>query len=702
VGSVKDILRWLLMMEDHAPPSTYPNNKISRRKEALYIGKRGSQNGAGIVTLQREELEVADPDAILNKLHDGMATVDPQSVRVLVDTSSLMQPDAERAFETYWVPWVKKHGIRLAVPHKVIQEIERHRKARGTSREGIERRQAADAAHELLTRMESRGIVEVYGGSEESFADNVLQMVIVRFRIKYHLWLLTQDRALVADVLKLSNAQSVQTSKTIRCLRIGTGGCLQRWNQRPDGSVWYSPALAEAAFHPSGPFQLCSGHPDLERKLLRVTTVPGDSEWVLSPAGKKHRLTKALGAGGEGRVFLTDTGLACKLYSQERLTETLRRKLQLMVSHPIESEGLSWPIDLALNQSREFVGYLMPVARGRQLQRTVFVKPLLFQHFPHWTRRELVTLALTITQTVQRLHEHNVLLGDINPLNILVDNERSVFFVDTDSYQVEAFPCPVGTPIFVAPELAGQDLSKVLRTFNHEHFAVATLVFMMLVPGKPPYSHTGGADPAGNVREGHFPYPLGEKKSQGVPDGPWRFIWSHLPRYVKNDFHKVFTDGERPTTADWVKLLQRYLNDLESGFVSKDIFPKEFRRVSREETERFGGTWHTCEACGEGFGDRQKELAPPILCPRCRNRPVTRTCDLCGEAFEMRASREGNPEIQWPLCPKCRARRTTLICIDCGAQFNFPGTEELFYKKKGLIRPRRCPQCRKQRKTSGV
>lgn len=40
-----------------------------------------------------------------------------------------------------------------------------------------------------------------------------------------------------------------------------------------------------------------------------------------------------------------------------------------------------------------------------------------------------------------------------------------------------------------------------------------------------------------------------------------------------------------------------------------------------------------------------------------------------------------------------------LICEDCGAEFIFTAGEQEFYSEKGLVNtPKRCPQCRKQRR----
>ena len=99
----------------------------------------------------------------------------------------------------------------------------------------------------------------------------------------------------------------------------------------------------------------------------------------------------------------------------------------------------------------------------------------------------------------------NIIIGDINPLNILVKSPTEVYFVDTDSYQVENYPCPVGTIEFTPPELQGKNYETFLRSFENEYFAIATLVFMILLPGKSPYTQQGGGDPAANIRAMEFP-----------------------------------------------------------------------------------------------------------------------------------------------------------------------------------------------------
>lgn len=152
------------------------------------------------------------------------------------------------------------------------------------------------------------------------------------------------------------------------------------------------------------------------------------------------------------------------------------------------------------------MGYVMQKAHGHPLQKSVFVKPLLSQRFPQWQRENLVNVCISFLEHMQYLHDLNVLVGDINPMNVLVDGDgTSVFIVDTDSFQVEGFPCPVGTVNFSPPHLQNKNFKSILRTEDDELFAIATMLFMILVPGKPPYSQQGGESPEKNILEANYP-----------------------------------------------------------------------------------------------------------------------------------------------------------------------------------------------------
>lgn len=265
-----------------------------------------------------------------------------------------------------------------------------------------------------------------------------------------------------------------------------------------------------------------------------------------------------------------------------------------MASRAVSAAGLCWPEEAVYDADGMFRGFVMPEASGEPLGTGLFHPYPWLRERPNWTRRDSVRVAVQILEHIARLHARGVLLGDINAGNFLVDDNGRVSLVDCDSYQVEGFPCPVGHPNFVPPELQGVNFARTLRTEEHELFAVATLLFMTVVPGKAPYSHAGGTDVAADIRQGHFPYPLGKKGQDKAPEGVWRLCWSHLNRPLKEKFYASFhadhRDRPRVTVSEWLSEFREYARVLgrnanvfvgpkpQFGF-DLSILPENFRYV---------------------------------------------------------------------------------------------------------------------------
>jgi serine/threonine protein kinase len=535
-------------------------------------------------------------------------------LRLFADTSSLMEPGSATCFEAL-VPQLRQHGLKLIVPERVIGELRQMTGARESlAAEGLK----------IITKLGTEDVVDLRGEQDDGYVDNLFQAVFVRFRLRYDLVLITQDRALAQDILALNDANAVQRIRGIQAMRAAPKG-FQIWNangvqavgtrSQGGGAGNPGPGSGGATSAPRvdpGLWPLVPVSTALEP--VRAMLSAGDT--VQDGTGRAHRLTKLLGTGGEGSAFETDTGLVCKVFLPERCFRSRLDKIELMANNPVNHPAICWPLSVARSGPAR-IGYLMPKAHGRELQKSVFVKPLLLRFFPTWKKDNLVRLALTILDPIATLNAQGILIGDINPRNVLVASDRQVFIVDTDSFQFRGYPCRVGMPPFLAPELYGKDLSSTLRTRDHEAFAVSTLVFMLMLPGKPPYSHQGGEDPAKNVKKGKFPYAVGEKKGKDVPEGPWRYQFSHLPRYMKEQFDRVFSKGDWMSAEAWQGVLTRYQNDLAAGFVSNELFPTGLKELSREQTEKAGGEWVRCNDCGKEFGYFGDHTRP--LCRSCLN-----------------------------------------------------------------------------------
>ena len=342
---------------------------------------------------------------------------------------------------------------------------------------------------------------------------------------------------------------------------------------------------------------------------IRHSVSTGLNDRVYAESGKTYVLTKFISSGGEGSIYSVNvTGLVAKIYNEKSCTTRLREKIRLMVSNRLGFAGICFPVEVLNNAKGEFIGFIMKEAKGETLTCLKMPQNDFEKAYPSWKKDDLVCLAISILEKIEYLHDHDVLMGDISLENIMFESPRKVYFIDTDSYQYGSYPCGVGTDEFVAPELLGRDLRSIMRTEGNENFAVATLLFMLMMQGKQPYAHQGGSQSASDIKTMIFPYGTGERPVPGnvwelQPIGSYRYIWSHLPFRLKNAFIDTFRkDGKnnsehtRFSVHDWLVLMYAYHtampNMIGNDSMSAELFP------TREKYSR-NVKYKKCRICGE-------------------------------------------------------------------------------------------------------
>lgn len=497
-----------------------------------------------------------------------------KSHKILVDTCFLMHRSFDQFLEDYGAEF---QDNRILVPRKVVQELQRIEKKKD------HRLQAVRDALRSVEQAISKGIAEIRGEQSDdhtAVADHVISRVVEQHIAQHSILVLTNDRTLRDWIYAKKRAGCFSSRNSLLVVRFGPqNGTPHIWGQgnaQGQGGNGQTRRAANLSTPTRSPRPRPSPASNLPQPFIRTGKLESNLETPLDANedveatgcvyyynGQQVRLLKKLASGGEGTVYETDQpSVLCKIYHPSGLKEGARRKVELMVTRRVSHPAICWPTEAVRDSQGVFRGFLMPRASGEPLGHGLFIPTVWLAKHPNWTRKDSVRLAISILEGIEFLHRMKVLLGDINPMNILVKDANTVYFVDCDSYQVEGFPCPVGSINFVAPEIQGQDFTRFLRTPEHELFAVATLVFMIMMPGKPPYSHQGGADGAANIRKMHFPYPLGEKGSQGAPEGAWRFCWSHLNRALKEAFHASFDSASqgqaRVKISEWIRLLRNY------------------------------------------------------------------------------------------------------------------------------------------------
>lgn len=356
---------------------------------------------------------------------------------------------------------------------------------------------------------------------------------------------------------------------------------------------------------------------------------------LFSGRGKRIVLGKLIAEGGEGSVFTAHAALAsplvAKLYHPNQRMRWREQKLRLMCSRPIRSP---WR-EILYDELRRFVGVLMPRADGVPLGAFVFHAELLQKQFPSWTRYDLTRLCLNLSESVHTLHRYGVVLGDLHPGNVMVSPDGSVCWVDADSFQIEDYPSSVGTERFRAPELRG-NYGDFLRTRSHDTYALSVLLFMTLTLGLSPFARQGGEeDMREAARKGVLPYPFASYKPPPgfyPPDTPGRYVWSYLPRKLRDALGHNFTCVQRRDLRPRVipgylaRCLQQYLRDMEpDGRRDHPIYreilhdrPCPPRNLMEQMIPNI------CTDCGIRFRE-----APDDVARRLRQSHAKSLCKLC-------------------------------------------------------------------------
>ena len=626
--------------------------------------------------------------------------------KIFVDTSSLLEESAGKFFNNI-IPLLIQYNASLVVPLAVCEELEKLAKNENHQiNTTVSMR--ANRALKKIVRLHAARLVGIFGDSDDgNFADNVFLQVFTKKRLQFNILLITQDRGLASEAMKLSiDNRAVKGMKKIIAQRLDKNGFLQRIFESEEHKTPknYIDTESSEEIPLNEKFNFAKEIVQIEGQMP-VSIIPKEGDSVIAVRNNQRRqirLLEELGAGGEGSVYKTDfPGFVAKIYLQEKITRLRYEKLSLMLTKDINCEGICFPLAMLFNQRNEFVGYLMREASGRELGKSVFLPMLLKKYFPTWTKIETVQLCITILQKIKYLHDRNVILGDINPYNILIESPTKVYFVDTDSYQVEGFICPVGTPLFTAPELQ-RNKSYGLRTLGNENFAIATLLFMIMHPGKSPYALQDGGGIVENILAGDFSYPFGELKTGKVPQGFWRYCWSHLTYKIKETFYHTFRiDGmyhdekKRPGPGRWLRLFSYYLFELQSGrMTTRDeesilIFPTRFKHDDKKNYAK-------CKLCGKEFDEEQLEQG---ICRNCLHDGEKYYCISCGcEMVYTNYQKYIKRAIRYKKCKNCFEKSNTIYarrtCKGCGKIFEITYGEKEYFENRNLTLPTRCENCR--------
>ena len=299
---------------------------------------------------------------------------------------------------------------------------------------------------------------------------------------------------------------------------------------------------------------------------------------LVDESGHRVQLGERVGPrGGEGEIFRVtgDAHSVAKIYHQppdQRKVEKLRRLRSL--SAPGLQKVAAWPTRLLFQAgSPDLTGFVMPFQAGKRVEQLYSPRDRLWE-FPTAGWDFLLHVARNCAAAFETLHEHGVIMADVNEGNVIVTDQGLVRLIDCDSYQIpgadgRVMTCDVGVALWTPPELQNRpSLSGLVRTPDHDRFGLALLIFHLLFMGRHPYAGVpvAGDDDDGQLESAiaRYRYAFGSNHLQlGIRPPAHLLTPAALPGKIVQLFEQAFLPApsgraghSRPSGREWVDVLR--------------------------------------------------------------------------------------------------------------------------------------------------
>lgn len=225
--------------------------------------------------------------------------------------------------------------------------------------------------------------------------------------------------------------------------------------------------------------------------------------------------------GGEAEIYQIDSSTVIKLFKQDshpqyqmkgpaakamqaaaraRVKEIQRKLPQFphsIAPNVVEPDQLVFDTN---NAKRQIVGFTMPLIFPAHCLRDYSQRA--FRESSGIGLETIVDLFTGLHQTVSKLHQHDVVIGDFNQFNVLISG-KTAYLIDADSMQFSGFQCSTYSPRYADPRILENKTGQITMVGNHsketDWYAFAVLLFECLL-----YVHPYGgvykpADPANRV-----------------------------------------------------------------------------------------------------------------------------------------------------------------------------------------------------------
>ncbi|MFN7929172.1 MAG: hypothetical protein U0Y68_14735 [Blastocatellia bacterium] len=218
---------------------------------------------------------------------------------------------------------------------------------------------------------------------------------------------------------------------------------------------------------------------------------PAPAKGIYNTQHQSLTLGEKIGTGGEGTVYEIEgkPDFVAKLYHEPPSAEKATKIVALTARGTDRLSKMSaWPVDVLRDTpGGHVIGFVMRRIQQAEEVHTLHSPKSRLKKFPEASWAFLIHVATNIARAIAVMHEAGFVIGDVNPKNILVTRQATVYLLDCDSFQFvdgdKTYRCEGGFPEYTPPELQGIPFSNINRTQEHDCFGLAVVIFQLLFLG---------------------------------------------------------------------------------------------------------------------------------------------------------------------------------------------------------------------------
>lgn len=266
---------------------------------------------------------------------------------------------------------------------------------------------------------------------------------------------------------------------------------------------YYNKNKPGAAAYAARPAQRPAARPALRstknnRNTAAVSGASGASGAVVfQKGGAKYILSRqSIGRGGEGKIYAleNDRSCCCKLYKKklnpaqaERLADTIEMFRLIRSENPELKKYICPPEEIVYDYEKP-IGYLMRYVQGKPLSfYTSFEANLL----DVYCQDDQLFLCEQTALVVGMLHQAGIVVGDLDPSNILVRPDGSIAFVDLNGagfrHGSKSYEATALHSAMISPEQIAARCSPLKR--YDDLWSLENIIFRLMLPSFEPYNY---------------------------------------------------------------------------------------------------------------------------------------------------------------------------------------------------------------------